>query len=104
MEFTAVERPAYVPSCGAHQYFPEEQLGRLNRLHERWRFVGAGPPACRHSDIEHAQVHAELAAMLVPVAEHDVSQELRSRLSQDLPSTGNDAPGFPHCRVIELWQ
>src|SRR5205814_9630695 len=37
-------------------------------LHEGRGFVGARSPAGRHGNVEDAQVHAELAAMLIPVA------------------------------------
>jgi hypothetical protein len=80
------------------------QLGRFSLLRESWRFVGAGPPARGHGNVEYAQIHAELAAVLVPVAEHDVAQELRSRLGQDFPSVVNHAPRLPHCHLVELWQ
>src|SRR5712675_2773462 len=55
--------------------------GRLRLLHEDWGLVGAGSPACRHGDVQHAQIDAKLAAVLIPVAEHDVAQELAARLS-----------------------
>ena len=51
-------------------------------LHEERRLVGARSPACRHRHIQHAQVHAELPAMLVPVAEHHVAKEQPTRLRQ----------------------
>src|SRR5438876_10857070 len=42
--------------------------------------------------------------MLVPMAEHDIAQELPPGLGQDFLSIDNQAPCFAHCRVIELRQ
>src|SRR6266849_3595879 len=79
-------------------------LGRLRFLRENGWLVGAGAPACRHCDVEQTQVNAELAAMLIPVTEHDIAQELGTRLHEDFAPTGNQAPCFVHVGVIEFWQ
>src|SRR5690348_15261449 len=93
---------AHLPNCpGA--YRPESGRFRgLRFLNEEGRLVGAGAPTGRDSDVEHAQIHAELAAMLVPVAEHDVADEVRTRLGDHFPSAGGDAPRFIHRCVVEL--
>src|SRR5438477_8178252 len=83
---------------------PRYELSRSSFLCEGRRLVGTGSPACGHGDVEHTQVHAELAAMLVPVAEHDVAQEFSARLGQDFLLTGKESPGFPHCRIVECRQ
>ena len=42
--------------------------------------------------------------MLVPMAEHDVAQELPARLGQDFLSVDNQPPCLAHCRVVEPGQ
>src|SRR2546429_7043378 len=39
--------------------------------------------------------------MLIPVAKHDVAQELAARLCQDFMPLANHAPGFSHAGIIE---
>ena len=68
---------------------------------QRPRIVGAGAPARRHRHIEKTQVHAELAAMLVPVVQHDIAHEFRPRQLEDHPIAGDEAPRFRHGGVIE---
>src|SRR6266853_6722406 len=76
--------------------------GRLRLLHEDWGLVGAGSPACRHGDVQHAQIDAKLAAVLIPVAEHDVAQELAARLSEDLAAADGQSPAFAHAGIVSF--
>src|SRR2546429_1806894 len=55
----------------------------------------------RDGDVEQTQIDAELAAMLIPVAKHDVAQELAARLCQDFMPLADHAPGFSHAGIIE---
>src|SRR5260370_37832189 len=80
------------------------RLGALRLLHEYGWFVGAGTPTCGHRDVQQPEVNAELAAMLVPVAQHDVTEKRGPRLRQDFPFAGNQAPGFRHGVVVEFRQ
>ena len=68
------------------------QSGGLGFLNEEGRLIGAGTPTGGDGNTEDAQVHAELAAMLVPVTEHDVTQELAARLSEDLAAADRQSP------------
>src|SRR5262249_841376 len=66
--------------------------------------VGAGPPAGRNGDVKQPQVNGELAAMLIPVAQHDVAEELAARLDEDFASASYQTPGFSHCRIVKFWE
>src|SRR5580693_3334572 len=60
----------------AHKFLPEEQLRRLGPLREgRW-LIGARSPTRWHWHIQHPQINAELAPVLVPVIQHDVAKKL----------------------------
>ena len=78
------------------------QSGGLGFLNEEGRLVGAGTPTGGDGNTEEAQVHAELAAMLIPVTEHDVTQELAARLSEDLAAADGQSPGFVHAGVVRV--
>ena len=67
-------------------------------------FVCAGTPARRHGDIEQTQVDAQLAAMLVHVAEHDVAEKVGAGLLHHDAITELENPGFFHCSVAEAGQ
>ena len=69
-------------------------------LQEARRFVGAGAPAGGDGNAENAQVNAELAAMLIPVAEHDVAEKESARLDEDL---GLDTLYFQSSTHNNLW-
>ena len=69
-------------------------------LHEEGRFVGARSPTGGDGDIEHAEVDAELAAVLVPVVQHNIAQELHSWLYGEFPFACHQAPGFVHGCVV----
>jgi hypothetical protein len=58
--------------------------------------------ACRHRQVEHAQIDAELAAMLVPVVQHDIAKELRTRLGKHLAPVRNHAPRSLHGGIVAL--
>src|SRR5882762_3062554 len=60
-----------------------EISGGLGFLREQRRLVGAGAPTGWDGNTENTQVDAELAAVLVPVTEHDIAQKLRARQSQN---------------------
>src|ERR1700752_1655262 len=93
-----------LPGASRRDYPRTTLRSRLCLLREKRSFVGAGSPAGRDGRIEQAQIDTELAAMLVPVAEHDVAHELSSGLGQDISSARNHPPHFPHAGVAELWQ
>src|ERR1700751_4941376 len=76
--------------------------GGLGFLNEKGRLVGAGTPTGGNGNTEEAQVHAELAAMLIPVTEHDVTQELGGRLSEDLAAADSQSPDLVHAGVVGL--
>jgi hypothetical protein len=61
-------------------------------------------PQLAGTAVEESKVDAELTPVLIPVAEHDVPQKLLPRLGKDFLSAGYQAPGFFHCRVVELRQ
>src|ERR1700726_1275248 len=79
-------------------------LGGLLLLDKNRLLVSAGAPGCRHRHVEQTEVHAELASMLKPVTEHDVSQELRAGNGQHLLIALDHPPGFSHRGIAELWQ
>src|SRR5438046_1445780 len=70
------------------------RLGALRLLGEKGRLIGAGAPACRDGNVQHPEIDAELAAMLVPVAEEDVAEEEAARLREQFFLAGEEAPGF----------
>jgi len=75
-------------------------LGAL--LGESGRFVGTRSPTGRNRNVENPEIHAKLAAVLIPVTEHDVPKEFSARLSEDLVAAGNQTPSFLHARVVYL--
>ena len=77
---------------------------RLPFWRESGLFVGAGSPGGGYGDIEEAQVDTELAAVLIPVIEHDVAEELRARDGQEFGIAAQHAPGFLHAGIVELRQ
>src|SRR5256885_5735495 len=83
---------------------PEEKLGRLSHLRERRRFIGAGAPARRNGHIENSQINAELAAVLIPVIEHDVADKLRAGHGQYFLVALNHAPDLMELSVVHLRQ
>src|SRR5580704_2924813 len=95
---------AVVAMHPGHIDFSYKALGRSRLSDKGDRLVSARSPASRHGHLEHSQVHAELAAVLVPVAKHHVAEKLRARFGENVLSAGNHTPGFLHCRVIEAWQ
>jgi hypothetical protein len=94
----------WTPSISEGIQYSAIRPPNLGLLHEGRRFVRARPPTCRHGNIEQPQVHAKLTPMLVPMAEHDVTQELPARLGQDFLSIDNQTPCLAHCGVVEGWQ
>src|SRR5271165_3169154 len=83
-----VALPAMIAAVARHTGHITSSRSGLSLLHEEWRFVGARSPACGHWDIEQAQIHGELPSMLIPVAEHYVAQELRTRLGLNFAVPG----------------
>src|SRR5258708_20583373 len=81
-----------------------KRLGALRLLCEKRRLVCTGAPACGDGDIEQPEIDAELAAMLVPVAEEDVAEEEAARLREQFFLAGEEAPGFRHRGVAEFRQ
>src|SRR5215467_6702386 len=68
-------------------------------LQETWRFIGAGAPAGGDGNIQDTKVDAELAAVLIPVAEHDIAKKEPARLSQNFFAADTEAPDLVHVRV-----
>lgn len=60
-------------------------LTRVGLFAERRSFVGAEAPRGGHRDVQQAQIDAELAAVLIPMVEHDVAQEWNARHSPNFP-------------------
>src|SRR5262249_54865261 len=67
----------------------------------RW-FCSARAPADWYRDIQDAKVNAKLAAVLIPVAEHDVAEKESTGLSKDFLAAEVQAPGFIHMCVGRL--
>ena len=54
--------------------------------------VSGGAVEGGDGDVEQAQAHAELVAMLVAMAESDVAQEAGARCGQEFPIAGEQVP------------
>src|SRR5258708_36779730 len=81
----------------AHMLLLKGKLGhRRGLLHEGGRFVRTWSPTRGHRDIEQTQVDTELAAMLVPMAEHDVANKSFARLSHHFVTASYHLPCFFH--------
>src|SRR5215469_6682286 len=102
MPGTWIPPSAETKACTARQTAARSALSRHGLLHENGWLVRTWSPTCRHRDVQQTQIDAELAAMLIPVAEHDVAQELRPRLGQHFTSSRDHAPGFLHAGVITI--
>src|SRR6185437_3843958 len=66
--------------------------------------VSARSPACWDRHVEHAQVDAELATVLIPVIQHDLSQELAPGNCDELLIATHQTPGLAHAVIVELQQ
>src|ERR1700722_12181549 len=82
-------------------FFP---LRRFLLLQERRHLIGARPPRRGHRRAAHPQIHAELPTVLIPVAQHDVAQQLRPRLHHEFLVARHPPPRFVHRRVVPLRQ
>ena len=60
-------------------------------------FVGAGAVDGGDGDLEEAQVDGELAAVVIPVVEHDVADQLDARDREDFLAICFQAPGCGGC-------
>ena len=65
-------------------------MGQPPSIRERRRLVGAGAPACGNRNVQQAQIHAELAAMLVPMVEHDIAHETDTGRGHELTDVLED--------------
>jgi hypothetical protein len=77
---------------------------RLALLEKTRQFVSAWSPTRWYCHVKHAQVNAELTAVLIPVVEHDVPQELNPGHCQKFSITLEHAPGLLHAGIVALGQ
>src|SRR5687767_8369282 len=73
----------------------------LLRCH-RERILGGGRAVDRrHRLVQQPQIDEQLAAMVVPVVQHDGAHERRSRHGENVPAPALETPGFAHALIVE---
>src|SRR5688572_29233264 len=83
-----------------------QSLNRSNSLTNSptHRLIAAESVTRWHFRAEQSQIHAELAAMLIPVIEHHAAQERHAQLGHDRSIALHNAEDLVHALVADRWQ